>query len=339
MKFTLVSTIFNEAKRLEQTIQDLNSQTLQPSEIIITDAGSNDQTIEILENWQRVSKVPITIIIKKGCNVAEGRNIAIRAANYDLIASTDFGCRFHPQWLESLMEPFSNPEVLIVGGSYTSNEQEQVTLAAKAAYLIAKGYNTNVYQPGFIPSSRSIAYNISVFKAVGGYNEWLTLAADDTLFGLEVKAKGFNIHNVDKQHVYWGRHKTAAAFSKEAARYGLGEGEARINAKVMIVNILTLVMQAGFLITTIVVLSGLASLSLPILVWYLACCLSLKSFMAIFVFWLGRRSAKYNGLVLLYAFYLLTRIRYSYIRSWFTGYFFSSNEQKRQAAFLAQRLR
>lgn len=48
MEFTLISTVFNEARRLELTISELASQSLQPNEIIITDASSTDGALEIL---------------------------------------------------------------------------------------------------------------------------------------------------------------------------------------------------------------------------------------------------------------------------------------------------
>src|SRR5690348_14386267 len=113
VQFTLVSTVFNEAKRLDQTIADLNAQTVQPSEIVITDAGSTDGTYERLLQWRAESSVPIIILQKHKCNVAEGRNKAIRTAKYDIIASTDFGCRFHQNWLKTLIAPFENPDVNI----------------------------------------------------------------------------------------------------------------------------------------------------------------------------------------------------------------------------------
>ena len=82
MIFSLVSTIFNEAKRLRQTIADLEAQTIKPAEIIIiTDAGSNDASWEILTEWQHQSSVPIVLLKEEGCNVARGRNLAIKALN------------------------------------------------------------------------------------------------------------------------------------------------------------------------------------------------------------------------------------------------------------------
>jgi len=210
MYFTLVSTVFNEAKRLDQTINDLKRQTLQPSEIIVTDAGSTDGTYEMLNKWRENSEVPIIILQKNRCNVAEGRNIAIAAASYDLIASMDFGCRFLPDWLETIMAPFSNQDVCVVGGAFTVDEKEQTTLAAKVDYILSNGYKINVHSGRFIPSSRSIAYKKSIFDKIGGYCEWLTLAGDDMVFGKEIIAYGYKIVNVDKPCVLWGRHKKAS---------------------------------------------------------------------------------------------------------------------------------
>jgi len=341
MYFSLVSTVFNEKNRFDQTLNDLHNQTLQPSEIIITDAGSTDGTYEMLLDWKAKSPIPVTILQKHKCNVAEGRNLAIKAAKYDLIASMDFGCRFHKEWLASIITPFNEGDVEITGGSYTVEESEQTTVAAKAAYVISKGYNTNVNAPGFIPSSRSIAYKKSVFDKIGGYCEWLTLAGDDMVFGLEAVAKNYKFHVVDKRFVFWGRHKIAPAFAKEAFRYGLGEGEARIRSQEFFKHLITLVMQACFVVFALII-AGEIILGKSVPGYLIALCvisaLSFKSFISLITYWFSIKSGKYDVQSLLYSFYLLTRIRAGYVKGWYNGYFFSSAEQKRQAELLKNRL-
>jgi glycosyltransferase involved in cell wall biosynthesis len=229
-QFTLVTTVFNEIKRLDQTIADIESQTLKPSQIIITDAGSTDGTIERLLEWKQNSNINIEVVIKKGCNIAEGRNYAISEAKYELIASTDFGCRFHPEWLASIIAPFDDPSVEVVGGAFSIRHEDVVTPASRADFILQNGYPV-VLDEYFSVSSRSIAYYKYVWQKIGGYNEWLTLAADDTIFWREIKRKGFKYKLVDKPYVYWLRHKTFTAYAKEAGRYGLGDGESGINFK------------------------------------------------------------------------------------------------------------
>ena len=110
-KFTLVTTVFNEAARLNETIHDIEQQTQHPDQIVIVDAGSKDETIDILNHWSETSSIDILVIIKEGCNVAQGRNLAIENSRNELIVSTDFGCRYHPEWLRSITFPFENKEV------------------------------------------------------------------------------------------------------------------------------------------------------------------------------------------------------------------------------------
>ena len=78
--------------------------------------------------WQQQSAVPIVLLKEEGCNVARGRNLAIKAAKYDLIVSTDFGCRFENSWLEKLLSHFSTDERLeVVGGAYGVNLERLTT--------------------------------------------------------------------------------------------------------------------------------------------------------------------------------------------------------------------
>lgn len=340
MNFTLVSTVFNEVKRLPETIRDLEQQTLQPSEIIITDAGSTDGTYELLQQWKKASAIPIIILQKSKCNVAEGRNMAIRAAHYDFIASTDFGCRFHPQWLESIIAPFTNLSVEVVGGAFTVEEAQQNTLSAKAAYILSNGYRVDVAAPWFIPSSRSIAYKKYVFENIGGYCEWLTLATDDFIYGKEIQVKGYKVVMSDKPYVYWGRHKTAKGFIMESGRYGLGDGEAKVNFRNFASNFLHFALRVLFVLWLVflfvnIFFSGIHLL--PALCLFILA-IGFRPYIGYIKSWLKYRSAKYNSQVMLYGFYLLEATRLQYIRSYIKGYFFASKHQKQEAKFLQQRL-
>jgi glycosyltransferase involved in cell wall biosynthesis len=342
MEFSLVSTVFNEANRLMLTVEDLINQTLQPSEIIITDAGSTDGTLKILEEWKQHSQVPIIIIVEPKCNVARGRNLAIRSAKYDLIASTDFGCRFDKNWLESIITPFENKEIKIVGGSYTVVEKEQNSLSAKSAYVINNGYKPDMSNSDFIPSSRSIAYKKEVFENVGGYCEWLTLAADDYVFGLELKAKKYSFYLVDKPYVFWGRHNSLVSFEKEAFRYGLGDGEAKMNFKIKIRGIIQLVLRYTSLILLSILFISLFSNFLKSITIFIILLIVMLGFRQYFIYvlkpWLKYKSNKYNLIVLFYSFFLFEKVQFNYLKGYLKGYFYSNSIQKSESLLLQKRL-
>ncbi len=330
--FTLVSTIFNEASRLNQTIADLEVQTLKPTEIIITDAGSKDGSIAILKDWKRTSNIKITILIEKGCNVARGRNLAIERAQTDWIVSTDFGCRFHPEWLQSLLSPLSIPQFLnssttVIGGAFTIVESEISTLPAQSDYILQRGYPV-VMDEHFSVSSRSIAYKKEVWVKIGGYPEWLTLAADDTIFWKLIKKHGFNYTFVKEPLVYWGRHKTNKAFAKEAFRYGLGDGESRINY----LNFWSNLIETGLryvlfvcIITwiTLGIIYRLNSIDLmsylPIALLTLFTLAGLRSYINTYKSWQVVKNNKYNFRAFLNALWQLELSRWQYLKGYIKG--------------------
>jgi glycosyltransferase involved in cell wall biosynthesis len=338
--FTLVSTVYNEATRLSQTIGELKNQTVQPSEIIITDAGSTDGTYDILLDWQKESVIPIIILQKNRCNVAEGRNMAIRAATYELIASTDFGCRFHPQWLESIITPFNDPAVKAVAGAFTIVDEDIQTLPAKAAYLLFNGYKDDIHEDWFTPTSRSVAYYKEVFDRVGGYCEWLTLAADDTIFGRLVKKAGYRFYAEDKPFVYWGRHKTALAYNKEAFRYGLGDGESGINMRSTLGKCIDLTLRILFLMSIVACSSFLLfkGMNIYYTLVFVPLIIGFRPYVYHIKNWLNIKSSKYNFTVLLYSFYLLESTRYNYLKGYYKGYFNSPPFRKEAAIKLRKRL-
>lgn len=330
--FTLVSTVFNEAKRIQDTLDDISNQTRLPDEVIITDAGSTDQTVEILTRWASTVTFPVKILSWPRCNVAQGRNKAIEEASNELILSTDFGCRFNPLWIESMLKPFDEPTVKVVGGTYEVIESDIITLAAKSNYIICDGYYVAPH-PGFIPSSRSIAYYKTVWAQAGKYPEWLTLAADDLVFGMVVLKQGHKIAYVETPYVYWGRHTTLKAYGKEAYRYGLGDGEAQVNIrqfvskavefKARIFSVLYLVMLCVF--------SVLGWFNIWLLLPLLVSFVGFRPYYWAWKNWLKYKSYKYSFKVFLFTIPIIETSRINYLKAYIRGYLFSKQVVQTQA--------
>lgn len=318
--FSLVTTVFNEIKRLDQTIADIENQTLKPNEILIADAGSTDGTLERLRLWKEQSQISIVVFVLQGCNIAEGRNEAIRRAKNELIVSTDFGCRYKPQWLESLIKPFEDPEIQVVGGAFTIIESEVNTPSAKADYVLQNGYPV-VMDQYFSTSSRSIAYYRSVWEKVGGYLEWLTLAADDTIFWRMIRQHKFRYQLVPEPNVFWLRHKTFKAFSKEAYRYGLGDGESQINFRNMVSHVVETAVRYVFfaflLCSPLILVSGQ-------FLWILALIplsFGLRSYKNAWRNWKAIAPEKGYGIGILFScFRLIEQSRWQYLKGYFKGW-------------------
>lgn len=228
---TVVSTVLNDKQGTQMFFEKMEIQTRQPDEIVIVDGGSKDGTWEFLERYGKEGKLKLYPYLKPGCNVAQGRNLAIEKAQFELIASTDIGCEWDPEWLEELITPLeADQEISYVVGSWAVKPSSLVTPWAKAEYILKDRY-IFVATPQSDATSRSIAYRKSVWSSVGCYPEDLTLAADDSTFNLLLKKYHFKAASAPLIRCYWHRFERLRQFVKESKRNFYGDGEAFIARK------------------------------------------------------------------------------------------------------------
>jgi glycosyltransferase involved in cell wall biosynthesis len=334
MQFTLVSTVFNESKRLKDSLNDLSRQTILPSKCIIIDAGSIDNTVQVLKDWSKTVSFDVIIEVISGANVAIGRNRAIQLSETDIIVSTDFGCRYHENFLKLMITPFDNPLVDVVGGAYSVLEKDIISIWAKANFIITNGYFCYP-KPGFIPSSRAIAYKKNVWEEAGKYPEWLTLAADDLVFGLVVINQNRRIEYVYEPVVFWGRHEKLKAYGKEAFRYGLGDGEAEVNKREIRSKVIetTIRYTSIFLIPIFLFYLNKFQISWLCLFLLTPFLLGFKSYFRILRYWWRLKSSKYNVVVLLACIPVIEITRIQYIIGYIKGYFRKTKQQNDLAKY------
>jgi glycosyltransferase involved in cell wall biosynthesis len=223
LKISLICTIKNEEETILDWLNSLKNQTKLPDETIIVDGGSTDKTVELIREFMKNNSLNIKLIIAPGANIAQGRNIAIRNCKNDIIASTDAGCKLHPQWLENITKPFEeNPNIDVVSGIYLpwyETEFEEIV-----SYLIFPEVE-KLGPDKFLPSGRSIAFKKKVWESIRGYPEWLD-TAEDTLFDLKLKKSGISFFLARNAIVYWKVRRNIKEVFKQHYNYAKGDGMA-----------------------------------------------------------------------------------------------------------------
>lgn len=223
MKVSVAITLLNEASTVSSLLDSLINQTKLPDEIIIVDGGSKDATVEIIKEYQ--SKNPRIKLIETKGNIAAGRNIAIKEAQFEIIAQTDGGCIANPDWLEKITKPLEDPKIGMVAGFYD--------MVAKSPFQEAlapfHGVPKRKFDPRhFMPSGRSVAFRKEVWEYVGGYSENLERAGEDTLFNYKVLSAGVRIKSEPKAIVRWQIPSSFMGSLKKFYTYAVGDAEAGI---------------------------------------------------------------------------------------------------------------
>lgn len=212
MKVSLVATVKNEEKSIRDLLDSMIAQTRKADEIIIVDGGSKDRTVEIIESYIE-GRVPIKLITKDEATIGLGRNVAIRNANYGIIASTDAGCILDKNWLKNLLSKFDNG-VDVVSGVY--KPLSKTLFEECVGEMICPKIER--LTDDFLPSSRSVAFRKEAWETVGGYPENLKFA-EDTLFDLKLRNAGFKFKVAKDAVVYWRIRSSLEGLFKQFYNY------------------------------------------------------------------------------------------------------------------------
>lgn len=116
---SVVVPIYNGEADLPELINCLLSQTYPKDrvEYLLVDNNSSDRTLTILKTSAENCPIIIRPLSENQIQSSySARNTGIRAAVGEIIVFTDADCRPQPQWLDELIQPFVNKEVVIVAG-------------------------------------------------------------------------------------------------------------------------------------------------------------------------------------------------------------------------------
>jgi len=221
---SLIITVLNEGRAIGVLLESLVAQTQAPHEIVIVDGGSHDDTPSQIASYQ--NRLPIRLLSAPGCNISQGRNLAIAAASGQIIAATDAGVRIPPDWLANLIAPFDQtpPPMGVAGFFYPDPDPHNAFQVAMSATVLPLAEEIN--PKTFLPSSRSVAFQKSAWQQVGGYPEWLDYC-EDLIFDLRLKkVLTADFVFAPTAVVFFKPRTTLGAFWRQYYLYARGDGKA-----------------------------------------------------------------------------------------------------------------
>ena len=199
MKISLVVPVRNEARSLGKLLETISAQTRLPDEVIFVDAGSTDDTKEIIGGYKD-DRIELKVVSIGPAYPGVARNAGVKAARYEFIAFTDGGIELDRDWLRELASLMEKKSALdIVYGGYAPKTD---TLFKECLALAV--VPPRAFLGGGLMRSRFIASTLlkrSAWGAVGGFKD--LRAAEDKIFMEDIEKKGFKFTHNPRALVVW----------------------------------------------------------------------------------------------------------------------------------------
>lgn len=227
---SIVATVLNEARDIERLVMSLMAQEPPADEVVVVDGGSTDGTWEKLITL-RSKYTRLVPIRDESCSlkyspgpVARGRNVAICAAKSHVIACSDAGCRYAPDWLRNLTATLVNGRAeYALGGSCIDVDGCTVWDVAAAPFF---GIRLAPDVPTKSCTARSMAFTKKLWEQIGGFPEHVLLG-EDTLFDLEARKRTMPAFIANAKALY-GPQFTLRSAIHNMGRYAFCDGQARV---------------------------------------------------------------------------------------------------------------
>ncbi len=227
---SVIVPVRNEAPFLRMTLRQLLDQNYHSDrfEILVADGQSTDGTREIVRELQ-ASNPHLHLLDNPKHWSSAGRNVAIRAAQGDIIVIVDGHCEFDDaDYLANLANAFDRSGADCVGRPQPMDIPRASTL--QRAIALARSSRLGHHPDSFIyseveqfvpPQSVAVAYHRSVFATVGMFDETFD-ACEDVEFNHRVARAGLQCFLSPKLRLHYVPRSGLGGLFRQMARYGRG---------------------------------------------------------------------------------------------------------------------
>jgi rhamnosyltransferase len=211
---SIVIRAYNEEKHIGKLLQGILAQTIRDVEIVLVDSGSTDKTVEIASEYP----VKVIHINPEDFSFGYSLNQGIQACSNEIVVIASAHIYpVYPDWLETLLNPFSDPKVALVYGKQRGNETSKYS----EHQLFRQWFPDGKATPQDHPFCNNA--NAAIRKSL-----WEKFPYEETLPGLEdldwafrLMNQGYSIQYVPEADIIHVHQETPSGIYRRYLREGM----------------------------------------------------------------------------------------------------------------------
>ncbi|MGA9391965.1 MAG: glycosyltransferase [Candidatus Sulfotelmatobacter sp.] len=212
---SIIIPTFNGGSRICQCLDALLTKSpTRNLEVLVVNDGSTDNTPDVVGRYSGAR-----LISQLNAGPAAARNHGAREARGVIILFTDDDCVPMSDWVDAMIEPFRDPEVVGAKGVYRTHQKSLVArfvqIEYEDRYRLMSGYSSIDFVDTY-----SAAFRRDRFLEIGGYDTLFPLAcAEDVELSYRMSARGWKMKFAPKAVVYHTHPDTLARYLKKKYKF------------------------------------------------------------------------------------------------------------------------
>jgi GT2 family glycosyltransferase len=212
---SIIIPTFNGASRISKCLDALLNQTSSRHlEILVVNDGSTDETVDVVSRYHHVR-----LITQTNAGPAAARNRGALEASGSIILFTDDDCVPTPQWVEAMVEPFQDAEVVGAKGIYRSLQKSVTARFVQIEYEDRYQLMARHSWIDFI-DTYSAGFRRDRFLEMKGYDTSFPVAcAEDIELSYRMSARGWKMIFTPLAVVYHSHPDTLSRYLKKKYKF------------------------------------------------------------------------------------------------------------------------
>lgn len=175
MKISIITSTFNSASTLKDTLESVLSQTHQDFEHIIVDGASKDNTLEIIKEYEPKYKGRLKYISEPDKGIYDAMNKGLALASGEIIGILNSDDFYSSNGiLACINEQIKNVEAVYADIHFVNPDN----LTKPVRYYSSQSFHPSKMKMGYMPAHPSFYCRKEIYDSVGPFDTSFKVAAD-----------------------------------------------------------------------------------------------------------------------------------------------------------------